>query len=61
VVRRKITLKNGADIELPRELVHYFKHSLVVLGRGRPRPRLMIVDRIPGPVQRKFGSIPIKK
>jgi len=21
----------------------------------------MIVDRIPGPVQRKFGSIPIKK
>jgi len=59
-VRRKIKLKNGADIEFPRELIHYLKHSIVVLSHGRPRPR-KIVDNIPGPVQRKFGSIPIKK
>jgi len=59
-VRRKIKLKNGADIEFLRELVQYLKHSLVVLGHGRPRPR-KIVDRFLSPVQRKFGSVPIKK
>jgi len=57
---KKIKLKNGADIEFPRELVHYLKHPLVVLGHGRPRPR-KIVDRIPSPIQRKFGSVLIKK
>ena len=59
-MRRKIKLKNGADFKFPRELVHYFKHPLVVLGHRRPWLR-KIIDRIPGLVQKKFGSVPIKK
>jgi len=53
-MRGKVNFKYLLYGKVPRKLIQYIKHLLVILGYRRPRPRVT-TNGISGPIQANFG------